>query len=254
MKKKQQSSFDKELEQAKKALENKTDIIPVDKNATDLIDMESNLQPTEDFMENRRAAKTPAKSFSERYYGKGVDMDKLKAMKAGPYQVPVMAGLEKKLHAPDSVAGKFIAKSQSKGKAFRGLMGLLSKAAPIAKIAGKAAGPLGFASDALASDDLGAGEDTELEQMKQEAMQQRLPQDQKLLDMKAKMAAMASKPLSPQDMLQNTTKPMIKQLGGPADINPRLAEKLLGEQESPDYESGLDPVKEMERRKRARGY
>ena len=118
-------------------------------------------------------------------------------------------------------------------------------------VLGPVGAAIGTASDAMASDDLGAGEDAEVMKMRQEAM---MPKDQKLLDMKAKMAAMASKPLSPQDMLQNTAKPMIKQLGGPADVNPRLAEKLLGEQESPDYESGLDPVKEMERRKRARGY
>ena len=124
----------------------------------------------------------------------------------------------------------------------------------MAVLGGPIAAGLSTASDAMASDDLGVGEDAELEKMKQEALQQRTPQDQKLIDMKAKMAAMASKPLSPQDMLQNTSKPMIKELGGPADVNPRLAEKLLGEQESPDYESGLDPVKEMERRKRARGY
>lgn len=152
--------------------------------------------------------------------------------------------------------GKISQYSDDAYKAASKLGGVASKL-PFKKlmaVLGPVGAAIGTASDAMASDDLGAGENAELEQMKQEAMQQRLPQDQKLLDMKAKMAAMASKPLSPQDMLQNTTKPMIKQLGGPADINPRLAEKLLGEQESPDYESGLDPVKEMERRKRARGY
>ena len=111
--KKEPSSYDK----IAKEIADKTDLIPVDKNATDLIDMEPKIQPdipyTEDFIEKRKAAKTPAKSFSETHYGKGTTMDKLKAMKAGPYQVPVMAGLEKKLHAPDSVAGKFIAKSQA---------------------------------------------------------------------------------------------------------------------------------------------
>jgi hypothetical protein len=47
---------------------------------------------------------------------------------------------------------------------------------------------------------------------------------------------------------------MIKELGGPADINPRMAEKLLGEQDSPDYESGIDPRMEIARRKKRLGY
>lgn len=109
----------------------------------------------------------------------------------------------------------------------------------------------GFASDALASDDLGAGEDAELEKMKQEAIDKK---DHKLMELKAKMAEMAAKPLSPQGMLQNTATPMIKELGGPADVNPKLSLKLLGEEDSPDYESGLSPEQEIKRMKKERGY
>jgi hypothetical protein len=128
-------------------------------------------------------------------------------------------------------------------------LGGVAKKLPFKKlmaVLGPIGAAVGTASDAMASDDLGVGEDIELEKMKQEAMQQRFPQDQKLLDMKEKMAAMAAKPLSPMDM--------IKEVGGPADVNPRMAEKLLGEQDSPDYESGLDPVKEINRRKKLLGY
>jgi hypothetical protein len=145
--------------------------------------------------------------------------------------------------APKSGIGKVISKvgSVAKKLPFKKLMAVL----------GPVGAAIGTASDAMASDDLGAGEDAEVLKMRQEA---RMPKDQQLEDIKAKMAAMASKPLSPQDMLQNTAKPMIKQLGGPADVNPKQALSDLGEQDSPDYESGLDPVKEIARRKKLLGY
>jgi hypothetical protein len=133
-------------------------------------------------------------------------------------------------------------------------LGGVAKKLPFKKlmaVLGPVGAAIGTASDAMASDDLGAGEDAEVMKMRQEAM---MPKDQKLEELKAKMAEMASKPLPPMDLLQNTTKPMIKELGGPADINPKMANGLLGEQDSPDYESGLDPVKEIARRKKQFGY
>ena len=111
-------------------------------------------------------------------------------------------------------------------------MALLSKAAPIAKISAKAAGPLGFATDALASNDLGEGEDSELEQMKREAMQ-----TPEMAELKAKLTENAAKPLSANDLIRKESTPMIKKLGGPADINPRQAQLLQGENLSPDDES-----------------
>lgn len=135
-------------------------------------------------------------------------------------------------------------------------LGGIAKKLPFKKImavlGGPIAGAISTASDAMASDDLGnPNEMAEIEQMKREASQ---PRDPQLDAMKAKLAEMANKPLSPADMLQKDTTPMIKELGGPADINPKLANNLLGEQERPDYDSGLDPVKEIERRKRQFGY
>lgn len=103
-------------------------------------------------------------------------------------------------------------------------------------VLGPVGAAIGTASDAMASDDLGAGEDDEVMKMREQAM---MPKDPKIEEMKAKMAAMSIKPLSIEDRLPNK-------------IPPEIA--ALGEQESPDYESGLDPIKEISRRKKLLGY
>jgi hypothetical protein len=249
MKTKKELSFNSELAKAlaDKSSPDATGIIDTLKEAPDMY--------TDDFMKAKEITKKLPDAVPPK--AKYIDASMLKPDIRGVDFDP--AGT-KTLHKSLSRAGKpvrdAVVQSQTKGKAFRGLMGLLGKAAPIAKIAGKAAGPLGFASDVLASDDLGAGENMELEKMKQEARQQRLDPEgtAKMAELKAKLAENAAKPLSGNDLIRKEATPMIKQLGGSADVNPRMAEKLLGEQDSPDYESGLDPVKEINRRKKLLGY
>ncbi len=128
-------------------------------------------------------------------------------------------------NAPKSTTGKIASKLTGK-LPFGKLMKVLG---PIGLAAGTAA-------DAMASGDLGAGEDLELEKIKREI---ELSKNPKLMEIKTKMDELAAKPVSAVDMLNKPPVSMMEE---------------LGQRDSQDYESGLSPEIEIARRKKQLGY
>jgi hypothetical protein len=142
------------------------------------------------------------------------------------------------LHKTTNQASKealdYAASQQRKGKLFSKLSSIFKspiakKIGTVAKIAGPVGAALGIASDVLASEDVGSEEleKKELEKAKQEQLRRSISKENDEL---------ANKPVTATDLL-NITKPTIKQLGGEADINPKQATIMSGEQESPDMQN-----------------
>lgn len=139
----------------------------------------------------------------------------------------------------------------------------------ILTVGAKLAGPLGMASDVLASEDLGSGEDQILEKMKsQQIAERKLKEtlgDEKLQEYKKRSEELSRSPASSlilkdmakQNQLKEIVAPMVKEVGGEPDIRPEKAIKMLGEKESPDLED-MDQVLNYEdylkKKKRQLGY
>lgn len=115
------------------------------------------------------------------------------------------------------------------------------------KVVGKVAGPLGIAADALASEDLGAGEESLLEEARREKIKEMeikkaLGGNSKAVeDFKRKSEELARTPIKPEDLLDK----------------PIMDTSAVGEVESPDLEE-MDGVMNyadyLKKRKRMMGY
>lgn len=94
-------------------------------------------------------------------------------------------------------------------------------------------GIIGKAVEALAGAEDIAEEEQLLKEREKERMFESLPEE-----VKKESKKLSSKKIKPEDLLQkelqDTTKPMIKAVGGEEDIRPSVAEKMLGEKESED--------------------
>jgi len=115
------------------------------------------------------------------------------------------------------------------------------------KVAGKVAGPLGVAADVLASEDIGAGEDYDLEQQRKEKLKElqirkALQGNQSAIkNFQKKSEELAKTPLKPEDLL---TAPVVD-------------ESEIGEVESPDLEemNGVVNYSDyLKKRKKMMGY
>ncbi len=101
----------------------------------------------------------------------------------------------------------------------------------VAKFAGPVVAGISAAAEVLATPNVGEGETSEVNrQLKEEEMRRSMSPDQRqaLQRIKDKSEEIAKKPVSPIDM--------IKEVGGAADINPKQAQLMQGEQDSPDIE------------------
>lgn len=167
-------------------------------------------EETPEFMEQREALLERLPTYQERFH-QSVDLPEelMKEKKMGKYSVPIKMDMDKNIHLPDSDVSKYISKQQAKGKLFRKLSDVLSS--PVVKGIGKAAkfAPLlGIASDVLASEDVGSGEQQELEQAKKEYFEKKkyesLSPEEKNIREKLKEKAM--EPLTAEDMVMTNRK------------------------------------------------
>jgi len=185
----------------------KTPIIPEDINKTVIIPEKEILQSGEDYLENKRITENSRqKPFAERFYGKEpMTEDKMKKLKMGKYSEPINMGMEPNIFPPESDVSKYITRQQSKAKLFRKLKGVLGPAKNLLKATPVILGPLGYAADVLASEDLGSDEE-ELQNAKREEIIKRMSPDKKrILELGQENLA---KILSPESLLD----PKIKEL------------------------------------------
>lgn len=115
---------------------------------------------------------------------------------------------------------KNLQKAKDLVKKIKGIGGL-------AKFAGPIGVGIGTATEVLSTPDIGENETSEISRQLKEASMSP-DQRQALQRIKDKSEEIAKKPVSPIDM--------IKEVGGAADINPKQAQLMQGEQDSPDIE------------------
>lgn len=110
-------------------------------------------------------------------------------------------------------------------------LGKVAKTLPFKKVmavlGGPIAGAISTASDAMASEDLGQGEEMEVAKMRKEAAMSKLP-----MEVKMKMEEMAKKPITATDFLEKDSA-ATKLMKDEFSSNPQ---KSIGEQASPDLE------------------